>query len=389
MSSLKILNVIGCRPNFIKIAPLMREMKKRAGIEPILVHTGQHYDQAMSDVFFRDLEIPQPDVCLNVGSGSYARQVALILQGLEQVLLDVNPDLVLVVGDVNSTVASALTAIPLGYPVAHVEAGLRSFDREMPEEINRVLTDAVADFLFATERSAVRNLRREGRPPEQIFFVGNVMIDTLVLNADQIARSTILERFSLSPRTYAVVTLHRPSNVDDPRPLERVTKALGRLQRHTRLVFPIHPRTAERLERFGSWRQIASLPNLQVVDPLGYIDFIHLMKQSLFVMTDSGGAQEESTALGVPCLTLRDNTERPVTVTEGTNQLVGTEEEKIVAKGLEIIQGELSRGRIPEKWDGRASERIVSTLLENTEKIKRLYGTVKQRGQCLNMLSHA
>ena len=389
MSSLKILAVIGCRPNFIKIAPMMAEIKKHTEVCPFLVHTGQHYDEVMSDVFFRDLEIPQPDICLSVGSVSKPRQVARIIQGLEDVLLDINPDLVLVVGDVNSTLASALTAVTLGYPVAHVEAGLRSFDREMPEEINRVLTDAIADLLFATEGSAVENLLREGRTPEQIFFVGNVMIDTLRMNADKIARSAILQNLNLSPKTYAVLTLHRPSNVDDPSSLARIAGALEELQRHTRLVFPIHPRTAARLDCLASWQQLSSLPNIQAVAPLGYLDFIQLMKESLFVLTDSGGVQEESTALGVPCLTLRENTERPVTITQGTNQLVGTRKETIVAKGLEIINGGIFRGRIPEKWDGRASERIVSVLLQNAGTIKQLYGAVKKREICLDMLTRA
>ncbi len=387
MNGLRILSVIGCRPNFIKIAPLMAEMKKHPEIQPVLVHTGQHYDEIMSDVFFRDLDIPKPDVSLNVGSGSYARQVALIIQGLEGVLLDVSPDLVLVVGDVNSTVASCMTAIPLGFPVAHVEAGLRSFDREMPEEINRVLTDSISDLLFATERSAVKNLVCEGRPRNQIHFVGNVMIDTLVMNADKIARSSILSTLALSPRTYAVVTMHRPANVDEPGSLERITKALTELQRHIKLVFPIHPRTAARLDRFGWWQRLISLPQLQLIDPLGYVDFIKLMRESLFVMTDSGGVQEETTALGVPCLTLRENTERPVTVTQGTNQLVGTDESKIVAKALELINGVIFRGGVPEKWDGCASKRIVSLLLKESTKIKSLYNGVKQRGICLDLAS--
>ena len=387
MSVLKILNVIGCRPNFIKIAPLIAEMNKHPEIDPFLVHTGQHYDEAMSDVFFRDLEIPQPDVCLNVGSGSNPGQMARMMQGLEAVLADINPDLVLVVGDVNSTTASSLTAVSLGYPVAHVEAGLRSFDREMPEEINRVVTDALSDFLFATETSAVENLLREGKPQERIFFVGNVMIDTLAMNTEKIARSTILQELGLSPHSYAVATLHRASNVDDPNALAQIAEALGDLQQHIRLVFPIHPRTALRLHSLRSWQQLASLPNILAVKPLGYLDFIKLTKESMFVLTDSGGVQEESTCLGVPCLTLRKNTERPVTITQGTNQLVGTKHEEILENGLQILNGSICRGRIPEKWDGQASMRIVSVLLQESEMIKRMYGGVRERGICLDMLS--
>jgi UDP-N-acetylglucosamine 2-epimerase (non-hydrolysing) len=385
MSALKILNIIGCRTNFIKIMPLIAEMKKYPEIYPLLAYTGQHYDEVSSDVFFRDMEIPQPDVCLNVGSGSHARQAALIIQGLEGVLLDMNPDLVLVAGDVNSTVASSMTAILLGYPVAHVEAGLRSFDREMPEEINRIATDALSDILFTTERNAIRNLLNEGRRREQIFFVGSVIIDTLAMNADKIMRSDVLEHLNLTPRTYAVVSRHRSENVDDPSSLERITKTFGELQRHIRLIFPSHPRTATGLGRYGRWQPIASLPNLQLVDPLGYIDFIKLLKESLFVMTDSGGVQEESTALGIPCLTLREHTECPITVTEGTNQLVGSEEEKIAAKGLEIINGLnglIVRGRIPEKWDGLASTRIASILIKNACRIKQLHAPVRQREIC-------
>lgn len=389
MSGLKILNVVGCRPNFIKIAPLVAEMKKHAEINPLLVHTGQHYDGSMSDVFFRDLELPEPNIYLNVGSGSHARQLALIVQSFEGVLLDVSPDLVLVVGDVNSTIACGLTAIKLGFPVAHVEAGLRSFDREMPEEINRVLTDAISDLLFATERSAVRNLLREGIAEEKIFFVGNVIIDTLLMNSEKIARSAILERLGLKSKSYAAITLHRPSNVDDRAALAQVAAAFEEIQRHVRLVFPVHPRTMARLEQFGIWSRLAALPNLQAVEPLGYIDFMRLIKDSLFVMTDSGGVQEESTALGIPCLTLRDNTERPVTVTQGTNHIVGNRREKIVAEAMKIIGGARIRGRSPEKWDGLSSRRIVNILLKNQEKIKQLYRSVRERGICLDISNRA
>jgi len=379
MTDLKILNVVGCRPNFVKIAPLMAEMKKRPGITPVLAHTGQHYDTVMSDVFFRDLELPEPNIYLNIGSGSHARQMALMCQAFEGLLLDVNPDLVLVVGDVNSTVSASLTAIKLGFPVAHVEAGLRSFDREMPEEINRVVTDAVADLLFATERSAVRNLLREGIPREKIFFVGNVMIDTLMMNAPKIAHSNALDRFGLVPKSYALVTLHRPSNVDDKQALVQIAEALEELQGHTKIVFPVHPRTVARLEHFGIWERLTQLPNIKVIEPLGYIDFTKLMRESLMVLTDSGGIQEESTALGIPCLTVRKNTERPVTITHGTNRLVGNDKKKIVAEGLKIIDGMLIPRRTPEKWDGMAAKRVIDILVKNAEKIKQLHRSVRKR----------
>lgn len=379
MIDLKILNVVGCRPNFVKIAPLMAEMKKRPGITPVLAHTGQHYDTVMSDVFFRDLELPEPNIYLNIGSGSHARQMALMCQAFEGLLLDVNPDLVLVVGDVNSTVSASLTAIKLGFPVAHVEAGLRSFDREMPEEINRVVTDAIADMLFATEKSAVRNLLREGVPREKIFFVGNVMIDTLMMNAPKIAHSNALERFGLVPKSYALVTLHRPSNVDDKEALVQIAEALEELQGHTKIVFPVHPRTVARLERFGIWERLTGLPNIKVIEPLGYIDFTKLMGESLMVLTDSGGVQEESTALGIPCLTVRKNTERPVTITQGTNRLVGNDKKKIVAEGLKIIDGMLIPRRTPEKWDGMAAKRVIDILVKNAEKIKQLHRSVRER----------
>lgn len=379
---MKIINVVGCRPNFIKLAPLLAEMKKHAQISPLIVHTGQHYDDALSEVFFRDLELPPPHIHLNVGSGSHAGQTARILQSFEGVLQDVKPDLVLVVGDVNSTLACSLTAVKLGIPTAHVEAGLRSFDRAMPEEINRIVTDAVSDLLFATEQSAVENLLREGIPGEKIFFVGNVMIDALLMYAGKTVSSTILEQLSLEPKSFALLTLHRPSNVEAPGALEQIVDALKTIQQHIRIVFPAHPRTLARLEQFGLARGVGFLPEVQLTEPMGYVDFVRLMRECLFVMTDSGGVQEESTALGIPCLTLRDNTERPATVTEGTNRLVGTNKPKIVAEALRILGGETIPGRIPEKWDGQASKRIVDVLLKNSGSIKQLYLSVREREIC-------
>lgn len=341
----------------------------------------------MSDAFFSDLELPKPTVFLQLGRGSQIYQMATIARGLEEILRDIRPDLVLVLGDVTSTLAASLTATKLGFPVAHVEAGLRSFDREMPEEINRVLTDAIADFLFATEASAVQNLLHEGVPKERIYLVGNVMIDTLFMNMHKISLSPILERLDVSPKRYAVVTLHRPSNVDEPGVLSGIVEALQELQNHIRIVFPVHPRTSSRLDQFGIWRRICSAGNLQKVEPLGYIDFMKLVKESAFVMTDSGGVQEESTALGIPCLTMRDNTERPVTVTEGTNRLVGARKERIVAEALRIIGGESWDGRMPARWDGATSKRIVSILLKNQDRIRNLYNSVRRRNLCMEALT--
>jgi UDP-N-acetylglucosamine 2-epimerase (non-hydrolysing) len=389
MTELNVLSVVGCRPNFIKIAPLMAQMNRQPEISATLVHTGQHYDPAMSEIFFRDLDIPEPHFSLDVGSGSYAYQTAEVMQRLERVLLACNPDLVIVVGDVNSTLASALTAVPLGIPVAHVEAGLRSFDREMPEEINRVLTDAAADLLFTTEESAVDNLLREGKDRGQIYFAGNVMIDSLLQNLPKIERSGILRELNLDARRYSLLTLHRPSNVDEPETLHQIAQALRELGRDTCVIFPAHPRTAARLEQSPSGEELLSLANFHVIEPLGYIDFIKLMKESAFVLTDSGGVQEETTALGVPCLTLRENTERPVTLTEGTNRLVGTSPSEIVRGAREVLKGNAHHGRRPPLWDGHAAERIVSVLLEKSEEIRRLYHRVRERRIWLHSLNPA
>jgi UDP-N-acetylglucosamine 2-epimerase (non-hydrolysing) len=316
--ALKILAVVGARPNFMKVAPLIWEAQRRGGIAVRLVHTGQHYDEKMSQLFFDELRLPRPDVNLEVGSGSHAVQTAEVMKRFEPVVIAEKPDLVLVVGDVNSTIACALTAVKLLVPVAHVEAGLRSFDRTMPEEINRVLTDAISDWLFVTEPSGLDNLRKEGVPAERVFFVGNVMMDTLVTCRPRVDASRVLERIGVQPGRYAVLTLHRPANVDDPATLGRLMGAVERLQREVPFVFPVHPRT-ERTMR--PYREGGALPNLIFSEPLGYLDFMKLLSQARLVLTDSGGVQEETTFLGVPCLTMRENTERPVTVTEGTNRL--------------------------------------------------------------------
>lgn len=353
---MKIVAVAGARPNFMKIAPLMHELRRRPTVESVLVHTGQHYDERMSRLFFEELHIPRPDVDLGVGSGSHAVQTAEVMKRFEPILTDRRPDAVLVVGDVNSTLACALTSTKLGVPVAHVEAGLRSFDRSMPEEINRVLTDAVSDWLFVTERSGVENLRREGVPAERIFLVGNVMIDTLLACRRRAEESDVLERLRLGDRSYAVLTLHRPANVDDPAVFARLLGALGRLQRELPVVFPVHPRTRQALNAAGD------RPGLLLTEPLGYLDFLKLMAHARLVLTDSGGIQEETTVLGVPCLTLRDNTERPVTIEQGTNTLVGVDPDRIAAAALAALARPPAPTRVPDLWDGRAAVRIADIL---------------------------
>lgn len=356
---IRILAVAGARPNFMKIAPLMHAFARRPGrFEPMLVHTGQHYDKAMSESFFRDLGIPEPDVNLGVGSGTHGQQTAQVLIKIEELLIEHRPHAVLVVGDVNSTIAATLAAVKLDIPVAHVEAGLRSWDRKMPEEINRVLTDSVSDWLFTTEPSAEANLLREGVDASRIHFVGNVMIDTLIAHQARARELDTVERLGLTPRNYAVLTLHRPSNVDSADQLKRLFEVLGRLNQELPVVFPIHPRTANAIEKnLGGMK-----PDLHLTDPLGYLDFLRLLMDAQMVLTDSGGIQEETTALGVPCLTLRDNTERPVTVTEGTNQIVGTDPTAIEAAISALRTGPAREGRRPTLWDGNAAERIVDIL---------------------------
>ncbi len=357
---IRILAVAGARPNFMKIAPLMHEFARRSDrFAPILVHTGQHYDQAMSDSFFRDLGIPEPDVNLGVGSGTHGQQTAQVLIKIEELLIDRRPHAVLVVGDVNSTLAATLAAVKLDIPVAHVEAGLRSWDRKMPEEINRVLTDSVSQWLFTTEPSAEQNLLREGIPADKIHFVGNVMIDTLMAHKQRALELDTVERLGLSPGGYAVLTLHRPSNVDSADQLRRLFEVLGRLNKELPVVFPVHPRTAKAIEKnLGGMK-----PDLHLTDPLGYLDFLRLLTDAQMVLTDSGGIQEETTALGVPCLTLRDSTERPVTVTEGTNEIVGTDPAAIEA-AIEALRRrpKPTEFRRPALWDGAAAARIVDIL---------------------------
>jgi len=359
--TIRIINVVGARPNFMKIAPLMAEYERYPEIEPTLVHTGQHYDTTMSQVFFRQLEIPEPDINLGVGSASDAAQTAEIMKRFELLLLTHRPDAVLVVGDVNSTIACALVAVKMGVKVAHVEAGLRSFDRTMPEEINRVLTDAVADYLFVTEPSGVENLKNEGIQDEKVFFVGNVMIDTLLRNLKKAAASTILDGLRLKERGYALITLHRPTNVDGPETLRRLLQVFEAIGCELPVVFPVHPRTRKNISAFN----LSPLDGkVQLINPLGYLDFLKLMGSAKIVLTDSGGVQEETTILKVPCLTLRANTERPITVKLGTNTLVGTDPGCILENFTRVISNHDTSFETPELWDGQAAKRIVEVLLK-------------------------
>ena len=358
---MRVLNIVGARPNFMKMAPIVAEMKRR-GVQQVLVHTGQHYDEAMSASFFRDLGMPKPDINLEIGSGSHAQQTARIMLAFEAVVLEQKPDWLVVVGDVNSTIACALVATKLGVKVAHVEAGLRSRDWSMPEEVNRVLTDRIANLLLTPSPDGDANLLAEGIAPERIVRVGNVMIDTLLMQLNRAKELRVCEAMELRAREFGVVTLHRPSNVDEPETLGRIFSALAQISNTLPLVFPAHPRTQARIKEFG----LEIHAGLRMIDPMGYLEFLNLWSNARLVLTDSGGLQEETTALGIPCLTLRENTERPVTVDEGTNQIVGTDPNRIIAAAMEIIENRaVKEARIPELWDGRAAERIVTALLKN------------------------
>ena len=360
MRPLRIVHVVGARPNFMKIAPVLEACGKRPRLQSTLVHTGQHYDEKMSRLFFEELSIPRPDVDLEVGSGSQAAQTALILQRIEPLLVERRPDVVLVVGDVNSTVACGLAAVKLGIRLAHVEAGLRSFDRSMPEEINRLVTDAISDLLFVTEQSGLDNLAREGVAPEKVHFVGNVMIDTLVKHRASAERSGILERLRLVSGGYAVLTLHRPANVDDAATFSRLLEPIAELSREVPVVFPVHPRTRAALAAVSSAWPVGA--DVRPIEPLGYLDFLKLTSDARLVLTDSGGIQEETTILGVPCVTLRDNTERPVTITHGTNVLAGTDGPGIRDAIARARAGRAAPASPPPLWDGRAAERIADVL---------------------------
>lgn len=360
---MKVLNIVGARPNFMKIAPIVREMARRADeFEPLIVHTGQHYDEAMSDSFFRDLGIPKPNYHLEIGSASHAVQTAKIMIAFEPIVLEEKPDWVLVVGDVNSTIACAIVCAKLGVKIAHVEAGLRSRDRAMPEEINRILTDSISDLLLTTSQDADVNLKHEGVPDEKVKFVGNVMIDSLFYNLEKAKALKTKDELGLTANEYAVLTLHRPSNVDDEAILGPMLDALCEISKRIPIVFPVHPRTRANIGKFGFADRVAQ-SNIKLIEPLGYLDFMNVYSGARLVLTDSGGLQEETTALGIPCLTLRENTERPITIELGTNVLVGTDPEKIKAAANEILDGGSKKEtKIPPLWDGRAAERICDAL---------------------------
>jgi UDP-N-acetylglucosamine 2-epimerase (non-hydrolysing) len=362
----KILNVVGARPNFMKMAPIITAINRRSNeVSQTLVHTGQHYDEAMSAVFFGDLSMPEPNISLETRSGTPTGQMARIMPLFEEVLIAQQPDWVVVVGDVNSTIACALVASKLNVRVAHVEAGLRSFDRTMPEEINRLLTDQLADLLLTPSADADANLLREGIPIERIARVGNVMIDTLFQQIERARNSAILDELELRPREFAALTLHRPANVDNSEVLSRICSAIGEIARELPVIFPAHPRTQARMREFG----LVAPVGVRVIAPLGYLDFLQLWSNARLALTDSGGLQEETTALGVPCLTLRENTERPITIEQGSNRLVGSNPSRIVRAAREILSGRVSyTGRAPELWDGHAADRIVETLIARSNR---------------------
>ncbi|MFZ0815841.1 MAG: UDP-N-acetylglucosamine 2-epimerase (non-hydrolyzing) [Candidatus Sulfotelmatobacter sp.] len=371
---IRLLSVVGARPNFMKIAPIIEELKQFPDVEHCLVHSGQHYDELLSGNFFSDLNLPKPNVNLQVGSGSHAVQTAEIMKRIEPILLDFKPQMVLVVGDVNSTIAAALTAVKLGIKVAHIEAGLRSFDMTMPEEINRKLTDAISTLLLVSEESGVENLKSESVPAEQIFLVGNVMIDCLLQHRELARKSPILNKLGVrqngsGARPYGVLTLHRPSNVENPQTLQNILGAVNSIASELPVFFPIHPRTRKNIESFGLRSYLADdagAKNTGIVplDPLGYLDFLSLNDCARIMFTDSGGVQEETTVLGVPCLTLRENTERPATVLHGTNQVVGVDPDRILGAARSILENPVPPYRCPPLWDGKAASRIVAIIRE-------------------------
>jgi len=359
----KVISVVGARPNFMKVAPIHKVFQKYSEkINHLICHTGQHYDAKMSKIFFEDLKLPEPDFYLGIGSGTHAEQTGKVMIEFEKILLKEEPDLVLVVGDVNSTIACSLTAAKLHIKTVHVEAGLRSFDREMPEEVNRVLTDSISELLFVTEKSGITNLKNEGVPEERVFFVGNVMIDNLTQHLEQTNRIPTLRDFNVKPGNFVLVTMHRPSNVDSDSQLQKIVHMLNSIAGKRKIIFPIHPRTRKNLE---SKQLIKSLnENVVLTEPIGYMDFLCLLRNAELIITDSGGIQEESTYLGVQCITTRKTTERPVTVEIGTNHLVGDDFEKAEQFAIEILNGNKKSGLIPEFWDGKASNRIVNIIAD-------------------------
>jgi UDP-N-acetylglucosamine 2-epimerase (non-hydrolysing) len=346
----------------MKIAPILESIEEYPNLEPLLVHTGQHYDYEMSQIFFEDLDIPEPDVYLDVGSGSHAVQTGKVMMAFEEVATEHKPDIILVVGDVNSTLACTLVGAKLCIPVAHVEAGIRSFDRTMPEEINRVLTDAISDYLFTPTEDADKNLKKEGIPEEKIFLVGDVMIDTLMKYKEKALSNTVLSEFGLEDRSYALMTLHRPFNVDVKVNFVDILDALAEIQQRIKIIFPMHPRTEARVEEFGLSNMISNMENLLVIEPLGYLRFMALMVNAKFVLTDSGGMQTETTVLNIPCLTLRENTERPETIREGTNILVGSDTQLIIEESAKILDDKGKVGTYPDVWDGHTAQRVVEII---------------------------
>jgi len=358
----KIICVVGARPNFMKSAPLMKELRKYGDeIDVILAHTGQHYDQKLSQLFFDDLKMPPPDIYLGVGSASHGEQTARIMIELEKVFFREKPDLVVVFGDVNSTMASAIVAAKMCIKVAHVESGLRSFDRTMPEEINRIVADHLSDFLFVTEKSGIENLTHEGISNDKIFFTGNIMIDSLVNNLEIARKSDILEKLSLHSRQYVAITLHRPSNVDNRDSLTGLFDIIRGIAAKIPVVFPCHPRTRNNIINFGL-SEILENKTIKIIEPLGYLDFLRLQSESAFVLTDSGGVQEETTFLRIPCITVRETTERPVTAEIGSNIVTGTDQAKIIDAVEQIQSGHFKKGSIPDLWDGHTAERIVQII---------------------------
>ena len=358
----KIALVVGARPNFMKAAPLISNLRENEpDFETILIHTGQHYDRQLSELFFEQLGMPEPDIFMGVGSGSHAEQTAKIMIEMEKAFLELKPDLVVVFGDVNSTLASAIVAAKMGIKIAHVEAGLRSFDNTMPEEINRIVTDRLSDYLFVTEVSGIRNLKNEGVASNKIFFTGNIMIDSLVSNLEKANASRILNDLGLKPQQYATITLHRPSNVDDINVLMGMFRVMAAVGEKMPVVFPCHPRTKKRIEEFGLMNEVPN-GNVRVIEPLGYLDFLKLQADSRIVLTDSGGVQEETTYLKIPCVTMRENTERPITVDIGSNVLCGSDPDRIINTASAILDGREKKSAIPRFWDGQTSNRIVKIL---------------------------
>lgn len=354
----------------MKVAPVYFALKSEQEFEPILIHTGQHYDNNLSEIFFNELGLPKPDIYLGVGSGTHGEQTSRIMIEFEKVLFKENPDLVMVAGDVNSTIACALDSAKLHIPVAHLEAGLRSYDRQMPEEINRVLTDSISDILLTPSLDANENLKKEGVSDKKIFFVGNAMIDSLRKYESLAEKSDVLERLNLSQNDYGLITLHRPSNVDNKETFEKIITAFEEIEKKITLIFPIHPRSRKQIERFSLMAQFNNMKNFKLIDPVGYLDFLKLEKYAKLVLTDSGGIQEETTVFGVPCLTIRENTERPITISQGTNQLVGTDTPKIIKTANSILDGYCKKGTIPKFWDGKTANRVVN-VLKNFSKNKK------------------